>query len=86
MCVGEEGKEGRSKKWHVIVRSFNHSTWVQGVRPHLGEVQFSHAQKVVSDEGTVPVVHHKRQRNLDVYTVHILQQEHIRTGGLSKST
>ena len=83
MCAGEEGKEGRSKKWHVIVRSFNHSTWVQGVWPHLGEVQFSHAQKVVSDEGTVPVVHNKRQRNL--MCTHILQQEHIRTGGLSKS-
>ena len=69
----------------MCVCSFNHSIWVQGVWPYLGEVQFSHAQKIVSDEGTIPVVHHKRQRNLDVYTVHILQQERIRTGGLSKS-
>ena len=52
----------------MCVCSFNHSTWVQGVQPHLGEVQFSHAQKVISDEGTVPVIHNKRQRNLDVYT------------------
>ena len=71
--MGEGGEEGGNKITGMCVCSFNHSTWVQGVQPHLGKVQFSHAQQVVSDEGTVPVIYHKCQRHLDMYTVHMWQ-------------